>query len=340
VQRIAQVPQSERDALFREATRLLGWRNVRIVEKDFWVCWTLDHLFRISGVREHLVFKGGTSLSKVHQLIERFSEDIDLCVDPAKLGFGETLEREQSRTQLGKQWKILAEACFNYANSAILPALQAAAKEVPALGSDDTHGWRIEPDRQGFPLLLFRYPASETSRDFGYIGPEVKIEIGSLTDQLPVGEHTVAPYVGQALPELKAARSGALTVLEVERTFWEKATILHNEYFRPPTSGTAERISRHFYDLAMLANSPAGQRALAKTEWLERVIEHKQRFFKTGWSSFETARRGTFRLLPSDARRKVLHADYERMDEMFFAERPSFDAILETLGKLEQALNA
>ena len=340
MQRIAQVPQSERDALFREATRLLGWRNVRIVEKDFWVCWTLDRLFRISGVREHLVFKGGTSLSKVHQLIERFSEDIDLCVDPARLGLAEALERDQSRTHLSKQWKILAEACYDYAASAILPALQAAAKEVPALQAEDAHGWRIEPDRQGFPLLLFRYPTSEKSRDFGYIAPEVKIEIGSLTDQLPVGEHTVAPYVAQALPELKILQSSALTVLEVDRTFWEKATILHNEYFRPATSVSTERISRHYYDLAMLANSPAGQRALTKTEWRERVIDHKQRFFKTGWSSFETARRGTFHLLPSEARRKVLHSDYERMDEMFFLKRPSFDAILEILGKLEQTLNA
>jgi hypothetical protein len=340
VQRIAQASQSERAALFREATRVLGWRNVRIVEKDYWVCWTLDCLFKIPGMREHLVFKGGTSLSKVHHLIERFSEDIDLCLDPAELNFDSILGSDLSRTQLDKQWKLLAEACYGFASSTILPALRKAAQAIPTLNSEKEHGWRIEPDRQGFPLLLFRYPAGEQARDFGYIGPEVKIELGSLTDQVPLGDHSIMPYVAQALPELKAARSGPLTVLEVERTFWEKATILHNEYFRPESSGTAERISRHFYDLAMLANSSAGQRALGKPEWLERVVEHKQRFFKTGWSSFETARRGTFHLLPSDARCKALRSDYDRMDEMFFTAHPSFEAILEILSKLEQALNA
>ena len=338
--RIAQASNTERDAIFREATRLLGWRNVRIVEKDFWVCWTLDRLFKITEARDHLVFKGGTSLSKVHKLIERFSEDVDLSVEPLKLGFDEVFKMTLSRTQLEKQSEKLARACYDFAEAEILKALRAASKTLPSLERDSTHGWRIEADRQGFPILLFRYPASETGRDFGYIGPEVKIEMGSLTDQLPLGRHTVTPYVAQALPELKTPSSCAVTVLEVERTFWEKATILHNEYFRPATRGTAERMSRHFYDLAMLANSPAGQRALLETEWLERVIEHKLRFFRSSWSSYETARRGTFHLVPNEERRKALKSDFDRMEEMFFRERPKFEDILETLERLERTLNA
>jgi hypothetical protein len=189
-------------------------------------------------------------------------------------------------------------------------------------------------------LLLFRHPTEERGHESRYIAPEVKIEIGSLTDQRPVGEHVVAPYLAEALAELAGTKSTSIVVLEVERTFWEKATILHNEFFRPADRPTAERMSRHFYDLAMLAGSEAGQRAMRQTEWLDRVVRHKQRFFKTGWSSFETARRGSFRLLPPENRHAALRSDYERMEEMFFNRQPAFDMIISVLGNLEQRLNS
>ncbi|MDI1338001.1 MAG: nucleotidyl transferase AbiEii/AbiGii toxin family protein [Lacunisphaera sp.] len=155
--RIAQAPQAERDALFREATVQLKWRNVRIVEKDYWVCWTLDQLFRIPGVSDHLVFKGGTSLSKVHGIIERFSEDIDVSLDPTKLGFAEILARDLSPSQLDKQWGRLGQACSEFAEREILPALQAASARIRELADAPGHGWRFQRDRKGFPELLFDY---------------------------------------------------------------------------------------------------------------------------------------------------------------------------------------
>lgn len=340
--RIAQVPQAERDALFREATVQLKWRNVRIVEKDYWVCWTLDQLFRIPGVSDHLVFKGGTSLSKVHGIIERFSEDIDVSLDPAKLGFAEILARDLSPSQLDKQWGRLSQACSEFAEREILPALQAASARIRELADAPGHGWRFQRDRKGFPELLFDYPKSDRTPPAGYITKDVKIELGSLTDQMPAGTHTVSPYLARGLPELATKASCALKVLEVERTFWEKATLLHNEYHRPVKEGSelAERLSRHYYDLALLSATPAGRNALQKLDWLDRVREHKKRFFRNSWSaSYDTARPGQFKLLPPAHRLEDFRRDYRKMDEMFFTTQPDFDGLLSTLAQLEKALN-
>ena len=59
----------------------MGMGSVAVVEKDFWVCWTLKHLFEHPDLSKLMIFKGGTSLSKVFGLIDRFSEDIDLILD-------------------------------------------------------------------------------------------------------------------------------------------------------------------------------------------------------------------------------------------------------------------
>src|SRR5271155_5840628 len=80
-------PASDRRDLFIEAAARLGM-NPAIVEKDFWVCWILKRLFSKPGLQSQMVFKGGTSLSKVYGLIDRFSEDIDLILDWRLLGYG------------------------------------------------------------------------------------------------------------------------------------------------------------------------------------------------------------------------------------------------------------
>jgi hypothetical protein len=76
--------------------------KAQIVEKDFWVCWTLKELFRLPAIGEHLIFKGGTSLSKVFKVIERFSEDIDVSIDRSFLGFRRVKRAGGGRKQQGE----------------------------------------------------------------------------------------------------------------------------------------------------------------------------------------------------------------------------------------------
>lgn len=86
--RIARASAGERRLVFEAAAQRMALAPA-VVEKDFWVCYTLDHLFHRSGFAESMVLKGGTSLSKAFGLIERFSEDIDLILDWRLLGYGE-----------------------------------------------------------------------------------------------------------------------------------------------------------------------------------------------------------------------------------------------------------
>jgi hypothetical protein len=171
-------------------------RNVLpvLLEKDFWVCWLLGLLFD-SAFAGHLVFKGGTSLSKVFGVIERFSEDIDLSLAPE---FLELPEAGTSRNQAQK-WMTKAEAaCTQAVKTQIAPALEVATEAV--LWKRDG-GWFefLMDDNTNSPVLLFHYPSSQPA-GFEYLKRAVKLEFGSLTDQQPVGRHPVRPWVADVLP--------------------------------------------------------------------------------------------------------------------------------------------
>lgn len=140
------------------------------------------------------------------------------------------------------------------------------------------------------------------------------------------------------MPDAFEERRCTVRVLAAERTFWEKATILHSHHHREGTHA-GERISRHYYDLVRLAGSPNGAAALNDIDLLERVVEHKKLFFPSAWAHYDSARPGSIRLLPREDQVRSLRADYERMQPMFFATPPTFDAILERLRVLENQIN-
>ena len=131
-----------------------------------------------------------------------------------------------------------------------------------------------------------------------------------------------------------------MTVLAAERTFWEKATLLHAEYHRPMASATPLRISRHYYDLHQLAGSEQGRRALADRRLLARVAEHKQVYFPSGWAQYEKAVAGELHLVPPEARRQEIAQDYTQMRDMFFGSVPEFGQLLDALQRLEERINS
>jgi hypothetical protein len=329
----------DRAAYFSEAA---ARRSVQawMMEKDFWVCWLLHELFQLEPLHDHLVFKGGTSLSKVLGVIRRFSEDIDLSVSPQLLGIEENwLEDAPNPTQLEKRKKKLEAACIAAVHERFGPLLTAAI--TARLGTPSAEGWILEErldDTSQSPTLVFRYPAA--ARYGGYVRAEVKIEFGSLTDQRPTGSHTVTPMVAEEFPTAFSHARVPVVALEAERTFWEKATILHAEYHRHEGLPMRERYSRHYYDLAALALHPLGRQSLLRLDLLARVVRHKSRFFASAWASYNTARPGTLRLVPPPFRLKELEADYAVMAEMFMGAAPSFAHVLETLRAAEAEINA
>lgn len=310
-------------------------RNVAVVllEKDFWVCWLLGILFE-SKFAGSLVFKGGTSLSKVFGVIERFSEDIDLSLSPVFLNLPEA---GTSRNQANK-WMTRAEAACGIAvRDQIAPALEAAVQAV--LGKRDG-GWLqlLTDPHTSSPVLLFHYPSSQPV-GFEYLKRSVKLEFGSLTDQQPIGRHPVRPWIADVLPEAFPDWRCEVVALEVERSFWEKATILHAEYHRPAEKPTPDRFSRHYADTAALAKHPTASAAIDLHNLRDRVVAWKGQFFGSSWASYDQAKPGSFRLVPPEARLPALRRDYEAMRDMYLSEPPSFEEVLATLANLERRIN-
>ena len=311
-------------------------RNISpvVLEKDFWVCWLLGVLFE-SEFAGSLVFKGGTSLSKVFGVIERFSEDIDLSLSPA---FLKLPEAGTSRNQANK-WMAKAEAtCGVAVQNQIGPAMEAAVEGVLGKSERTWFEFLTEPNTNS-PVLLFHYPSSQPA-GFEYLRRSVKLEFGSLTDQQPVGRHPVHPWVAEVLPEAFPDWRCEVVALEVERSVWEKATILHTEYHRPTDKPTPDRFSRHYADTAALAKHPAAKSALDRHDIRNRVVEWKSQFFGSSWANYENAKPGTFRLVPPTERLPALRRDYQAMRDMYLSEPASFDDILATLADLEAQINS
>ena len=337
------LPPSERALVITEAAGRLGLVPL-IVEKDFWVCWMLARIFEAGAVAPHVVFKGGTSLSKVFGAIQRFSEDIDLAVSPQALGFKAVeLDEAPSASQRRKRVQALAGACEQCVMERFRPVLEVAI--IARLGAPlHTNEWlRYEIDAlAGTPNLLFTYPSALLQAG-DYIAKQIKLEFGALTDQQPIGTHSIAALLAQtpgvdlasAYDDLRAN----VVALEITRTFWEKATILHAEHHRPPDLPIRDRFTRHYADFEALWRHPSRANALARLDLLEDVVRHKSRFFSSGWTQYDTARPGTFRLAPPPARHAALAKDYATMAPMFIGTPVKFDLMLQRLQDAERQLN-
>lgn len=302
------------------------------------MCWTLRELAGLPELGEHLTFKGGTSLSKAWKLIDRFSEDIDLVVDRNTLGFGGDAppERARSNAQLKKRLDGLIAACRSWVQERLQPAL--AARVAGRVSGP--HSVKPDPDDADGQCLLFGYPGAFREAEAGYVRPVVKIELGARSDDWPSASHAFAPYLAEALPDLVPNARVSFKTLAAERTFWEKAILLHEETYRPADKPRAIRMARHYYDLWCLISRGVAERAAAEEELFKRVAEHRQAFFRWSWVDYDTLRRGTSRLLPPEGQVTAWRHDYEAMaGSMFFGDVPTFEDVLKIVGEFERRFN-
>lgn len=333
---IARMPAEERAGVFAETADRKGLPEA-IIEKDFWVCWVLKQVFSIEALSGRVLFKGGTSLSKIFHAMNRFSEDIDLAVDYAALGF--TGARNPRREEMSKtrRARILAEMmteCQRYIGGEFLDALKTRCEEV--LGA--TGAWTLDVSAQDPNVVRFPYPAAST-KNLAYVVPQVVLELGTHAEFVPRDRFTIRSFVGEEFPALVPDGEVGVVALLAKRTFWEKATILHAEYHRPPEKALPDRYSRHYYDVAMLAQGTIRSEALADMALLAQVVRHKETFYPSAWAHYDLARPGSLRLLPAEKRVAALERDYRNMGVMIFGEPPAFNKIMETLAALEQEIN-
>lgn len=337
---VARLSANDRADLFRASAEKRGF-NVVIVEKDFWVCWVLKRLFTLPAPPAGLVFKGGTSLSKVFHVIERFSEDVDLSFDRSDLGFSGAADPAQAGTKKKQraQLKELLAACTAMIHDELLPQLQISF--ATALGGDE--GWRLELDPHDAEqqTVHFHYPPSGLGGGEGYLRPFVRLEMGARGEPWPHEAAEVQSFAAEDFPRPFAEPSCTVNVIGAERTFWEKATILHMWHYAGPDKHLSDRQSRHYYDVVKLYQSPIGERALADLELLRSVAAHKSVFFARAWAKFDEAVPGSLRLLPMEPRLAELERDYAAMrSEMIYGDAPALDEILAVLQEIEDRVNA
>lgn len=322
--KVARLSQTDRSALFSETAARMG-TTPAVVEKDFWVTWVLDRLFQQPDLARLLMFKGGTSLSKAFGLIERFSEDVDLILDWRVLS-GEDPLAARSKSGQDKLNKAINEQAQAYIGGELLAHVAAALGGVCRceIRADDPH------------IITVRYPAAFPD---AYLRPDVQLEIGPLASWMPHEEKMISCYAAEAFPHVFARPACPVNVISAARTFWEKATILHHEAYRPDGNPQPPRYSRHYYDLARMAASPVRAKALADMGLLADVVAFKERFYPRPWARYDLAKTGTFRLVPAGAVLAAVEVDYRAMANMIFGQAPSFGEIMAALQALQDEIN-
>ncbi|AUL45898.1 hypothetical protein BTL55_02085 [Bordetella trematum] len=330
----------ERRDLFLTTASRLG-TAVQNVEKDFWVCWTLDALFNsLPSDGPRLLFKGGTSLSKAYGLISRFSEDIDITV--FREDIGEPAEAADLDALSGKQRRIRLErirtACQQYIADGMAAQLRAvAANALPA----DRFRLELDPNDTDQQTLLFWYPAVTTTTN-DYIRSAVKIEAGAKSALDPHEAAIIIPYVSDELPDLDMAVRNVTTV-KPERTFWDKIIILHGlrqwHDRRKLLRQGGQRVSRHYYDVYRLLEHPDAAAWIIDRDLAQDCARHARLFFGSADLRLDIAAHGSFSLMPSDVMRDALARDYEAMGGMIFGQLPAIDNVFQAIAGLEQRLN-
>jgi len=312
-------------------------RPAYLLEKDVWVVWTLSAMFS-APFGDHLVFKGGTSLSKAYGAIRRFSEDVDLTYDIRQIAPDLTENGTRlmppSRSQQRRWTDTIRERLTGWLESTALDALNRAiaAENVPARARRGE-----KPD-----TLVVEYEGS--SEGHSYVAPVVLLEFGARSTGEPADRMNVGCDAAAHLPDVTFPTASP-RVMHVERTFWEKATAIHVAC----SGGRAnwDRFARHWYDLVQLDRKGHAERALVDRELAKAVAEHKANFFRetvraTGEViDYGLAVGGQLRLVPTGEVLQALRADYGKMIDggLFFDVPASFESVIAQCKDIEDRAN-
>lgn len=312
-------------------------RPAHLLEKDVWVVWTLSCLFS-SSLADRLTFKGGTSLSKAYNVIDRFSEDIDLTCDIRRLLPDMNTEPEgipPTSSQAAKWTKAVRARLPQWIESSVIPILQAVLVDKGMEASLGITG-------KDSDSILVKYPPLRQGT--GYVAPHIRLEFGARSTGEPCEALPVTCDLAPLIPEIVFPQARP-RVMRMERTFWEKATAIH--VFCRQTKLRGNRFARHWHDLLQLAATERIQNSLVDKSWLEQVVRHKAMFFQekdqTGAPiDYRECLNGQLCLVPDGMARETLREDYNSMiqDGILLAQAPEFDVVLEQCARLQDKINS
>jgi hypothetical protein len=298
------------------------------IEKDWWVVQTLAILFEME-IGKHMVFKGGTSLSKAWGLIERFSEDIDLAVDRRFYGFEGALGKKQ-RTNLRKK-------ANTYITKELYPELSLRFKEKGVGVSLELE--EITTSDQDPIIMLVNYPNVIESPD--YIRPRVQVELGCRSLIEPFSLRTFNSFLDEIYPDASFAKQPIhIPTVDPERTLLEKIFLLHEEFQRPAGIIRVDRMSRHLFDIYKLVASPFAEKVLLNQALYSEIVRHRQLFTKLGGVDYKLHNPETINPIPPIHLLEAWKKDYSIMQEqMIYADSPSFESMLEFIKNYISKMN-
>ena len=323
------VDKKEKEAVFNAIAAQKGMKPFA-VEKDWWVSRTLEIIFQMN-IAQHLVFKGGTSLSKAWKLINRFSEDIDLAIDKEFFGFTGDLGKNQ-RDKLRKTAGIYTTGTF----------FKELEVEFKKRGYENLEFRVIDSrDSDQDPRVLEIYYPNVINSSSEYVLPRVQIEVSCRSLREPFS----VKKFGALVDEVYADKDFVEPLFEVptvnpERTFLEKVFLLHEEFHRPEEKMRVDRLSRHLYDIYHLTNAGIAEKAINDKELYETIVAHRFKFSRVGNVDYNVHHPKTLNPIPIDAKIDEWKADYAKMKEdMIYEEnKPSFEDLINNLEGLKNKL--
>lgn len=293
------------------------------IEKDAWVTMILRMLFR-SDISSHIIFKGGTSLSKAYNLIERFSEDIDLAIDRNYLGFSGDLTKGQIRK--------LRRKSHDFSAIELPKILQ---KELSAYGVEnglyEISVPNIKISDQDPEVIHINYKS--VFKEESYLQSKVLLELGARSLLEPFESKNIRSLIDESYSAAEFYEGGfkANTVIP-EKTFLEKLILLHEEFQKPKEKIKYQRMSRHLYDINQIINTEYGKRALSNNELFENICSHREKFTPVKTVGYKTLAMKTLNFLPPAEFMDLYRTDYKEMQtSMIYGNSPEFDLFFENI---------
>ncbi len=327
-----ELERADRESVIRAAAQMSG-RAPHLLEKDVWVVWTLNVLFE-SRFGPYLVFKGGTSLSKVHKAIDRFSEDVDVTYDirelvPSAKDRPDALPETSSKAR--KWTDLVSEALPHWVDDEMAPLIRAALERRNLLAKVEVKGSNIEIHYEN------------VVDGYEYVRPRILLEFGGRSTGEPCDEHDVECDAAAHLPDIVFPTARPRT-MRAERTFWEKATAVHGFCIGGRLPGDA--IARHWLDVHHLAAVGVAARAAADADLAQQVADHKRLFFKvttpSGPVDYRIAIGGGLVLTPDAEKLPLLADDYARMIDARLPNgetAPSFEDLMASCARIAADVN-
>jgi len=327
---VARLSDKDRDTIFTRYAFEYG-NNKAIIEKDFWVTLVLDYLFHKCKYKDYFIFKGGTSLSKCFNIINRFSEDIDLILRWDLLTDDDP-DNERSNRQQDIYNKNINKLAAEFISNKLKPAMKEDFEKI--LGKKIA----ISVDENEPQVLNFMYPRLYDDNESGIL-KFVRLEIGPLAALTPTEDVEISPLIAALNLKIYDNVKTIIKTVSPERTFWEKVMILNQESHRPMEKKMLPRYSRHYYDVYKISLTKYKDKAYSNLDLLTKVRNFKKKFYPVSWAKYDSAVPGEFILVPNEERIKELKEDYENMKEMLNDDSISFEQLIEEIKKIEKEIN-